>query len=58
VVLTNDSDFLRPDLAAGVPVFYFPDNDASAHEITDRIVFLQDYYASQSDLPAEVYLTA
>jgi hypothetical protein len=58
VILTNDSDFLRPELAGDVCVFYFPDNDASAHEITDRIVFLQDYYTSQDDLPAEIYLTA
>lgn len=50
-ILTNDSDFLIPELAGEVPVFYFPDNEASAQELTDRIVFLQNYYDSQSPFP-------
>jgi len=57
VILTNDSDFLVPDLGDDVRVFYFPDNEASAHELTQRIVLLQNYYETQNDLPGEVYLT-
>jgi hypothetical protein len=57
VILTNDSDFLVPDLAGDVCVLYFPDNGASAHGLTQRIVFLQNYYDSQDELPDEIYLT-
>lgn len=56
-VLTNDADFLgcsEPNLT----VLYFPDNDATAHDLASRIVELQRYYPNQSSLPKEYFLSA
>jgi hypothetical protein len=56
VILTNDDDFLG-DRFPGVTILFYPDNDASAHEVVARVLELQEYYPTQEVLPDEYVLT-
>jgi hypothetical protein len=55
VILTNDDDFLG-DRFPGVKVLFYPDNDASAHEVAARVLEVQEYYPTPADLPDEYIL--
>jgi len=56
VILTNDDDFLG-DRFPDVTVLFYPDNDASAHDVAARVLELQEYYPTQEDLPPEYILS-
>ena len=47
VLLTNDDDFLGGTFPE-VTVLFFPDNRASAHQLTARIVELRRYYPKKT----------
>lgn len=57
VVLTNDTDFLRPERREGVKVLYCPDNAMRADEIVALVGDLETMIPNQADLPAVTWVT-
>jgi len=57
VLLTNDSDFLNEEDFPAVTVFYYPDNDVSAHELARRIDDLSTWVPDPEDLGRVTFLT-
>ncbi|WP_157972566.1 DUF5615 family PIN-like protein [Saliphagus sp. LR7] len=57
VVLTNDTDFLRPERRQGLTVLYCPENAMRAHEVASLIGELETVVPEQDDLPAVTWVT-
>lgn len=57
VVLTNDTDFLRPEGRQGCKVLYCPDNTKRASEIVALIDDLSSIIPEQADLPTVTWVT-
>ena len=57
LVLTNDTDFLRPGRRQDVSVLYCPANAMRAHEIVALIGELETIIPDQTDLPAVTWIT-
>lgn len=57
VVLTNDTDFLRPERRRGFKVLYCPQNSVRAHEIVEIIVELVSIIPDQDNLPPVTWVT-
>jgi len=51
VVLTHDSDFLRPDVASGVPILYYADDSLGSTTIDERVDELASLVPDSADLP-------
>lgn len=57
LMLTNDTDFLRPERQQGLAVLYCPENAMRAHKIAQLIDALAEVIPEQSDLPTVTYIT-
>jgi len=51
VVLTHDTDFLRPDVAVGVPILYYADDTLGPTTIVERVDELASFVPDSNDLP-------
>ena len=57
LILTNDSDFLRPAQRQDLMVLYVPENTLDAHDIASRVDALAELVPNQSDLSAVTWLS-
>lgn len=57
LVLTNDTDVLRPERRQGLSVLYCPENAMRAHEVARLVDTLAETIPEQSDLPTVTYVT-
>lgn len=57
LVLTNDADFLRPELREALSILYCPDNTMRAHRIATHIEDLAELVPNQDALPDVTWIT-
>lgn len=56
VVVTNDRDFLTPELKRGIPVLMVGKDDERASEIVEGIETVLEHTENRDDLPAVLWL--
>ena len=57
LLLTNDADFLRPDLREDLTVLYCPENTLRAEAIATLVDELASLVPDPADLPTVVWIT-
>jgi predicted nuclease of predicted toxin-antitoxin system len=56
VVVTNDRDFLIPELKRGIPVLMVGKDDERASEVVEEIETVLEHTENRDDLPAVLWL--
>jgi predicted nuclease of predicted toxin-antitoxin system len=56
VVVTNDRDFLIPELKGNIPVLMVGKDDERANEVVEAIETILEHTESRDDLPAVLWL--